>query len=428
MSTGLRNRRAQTLQVGKRVFAAGLFWQPLRGGKLTKKDAAQFASDHGMHFVGYHHARGQVQAGFATSGPANLTKAYSLAATLTEAFGSSWIAVFVLPSGQAVMAAAHDGTILAGTDLMGPIDQVRALFAETTEILYGADQQWGRIIAPADWCPGAEPLELEAVLGSTKPPARSRMKPVKFTLTRRHVIAVACGLAVVSGAGVATKVYVDAAREAERLARIEKARLLQEEREQAEINRRIVNGPWTELPPAQVMIKMCSEGWSQVPLSIEGWVFDRGQCAVNSLTAVYRRKGASTVGVFSAAVEPRFGDPMVSENGEVAAITFSAGMPLADEGVLPSIRRQTLDLLTHMQLQGLHVSLGEVRKGGVEKGDSNQVPAWHAHSFDITTQVPPDSMFNGLSLSGLRIKTIDLQLDHGTSQMTWAVSGDIYGK
>src|SRR5690625_6010096 len=96
---------------------------------------------------------------------------------------------------------------------------------------------------------------------------------------------------------------------------------------------------------------------------------------------------------------------MVSENGEVAAITFSAGMPLADEGVLPSIRRQTLDLLTHMQLQGLHVSLGEVRKGGVEKGDSNQVLAWHAHSFDITTQVPPDSMFNGLDRTSTRLNS-----------------------
>lgn len=428
MSTGLRNRRAQTLQAGKRVFAAGLFWQPLRGGKLTKKDAAQFASDHGMHFVCYHHARGQVQAGFATSGPANLTKAHSLAATLTAALEGSWIAVFVLPSGQAVMAAAHDGAIIAGSDVMGPVEQIRPKFTETTEIVHGAGQEWGRIIAPADWCPGAEPLDIETVLDSVKPPAKSRMRPVKFTLTRRHVIAGACLATLVGAAAIGTKLYVEHAREVERLARIEKARLLQEEREQAEINRRIVNGPWTELPPAQHMIQMCSEGWAQVPLSIEGWVFDRGQCAVNSLTAVYRRKGAATVGAFSAAVEPRFGDPLVSENGEVAAITFTAAMQTVDEGELPSIRRQTLDLLTHMQQQDLHVALGEVRKGGVEKGDSNQVAAWHAHSFAITTQVPPDSMFDGLAMAGLRISTIDLQLDHETSQMTWAVSGDIYGK
>lgn len=428
MASGIGIRRAQTFQVGRRVYAAGLFWQPLRGGNLTKKDAVQFASDHGLHFVGYHHARGHTQGGFATAGPANLTKANSLAATLVERLGASWIAVFILPNGLAVMAAANDGIIVAGSDVMGSPNQVRQIFRETTEILRGAGLEWERVIGPSDWSPDAEQLELDQVLGEGKPTSKSRVRPIKFTLTRRHIIIGTCAALLAIAASVSAKAYVDHAREVERLARIEKARLLEEERERAEINRRIVNGPWTELPPAHAMIRMCSEGWGQVPLSIEGWVFDQGRCSINELSAEYRRRAAATVGQFSAAVEPQFGDPLVSENGEVAAIIFSADMPLVDEGALPPIRKQALDLLTHMQLQGLHVTLGEVRKGGVEQDNTNQVPAWHAHSFNVITRIPPASMFEGLELAGLRIDSIDLRLDHDTSQMAWDVSGDIYGK
>lgn len=428
MSSGIGIRRAQTFQVGRRTFAAGLFWQPLKAGKAVKKDGVRFAEEHDLHFVVHHSARGLNQGGFASTGPSNLAKACSLAAVLVETLGPSWIAAFPLSNGKMVMAAAHDGAIVAGSDVMGPVEQVRQVFEETCEIMAGADQGWGRVIAPHDWSSAAQAKELDIVLAKAKITAKARIRPIKFKLTRRQIIAGVCFSLLVSAGSVAAKVYVEKTREADRLARIEKARLVLQEQEQAEINRRIVNGPWAELPPASVMIKMCSEGWSQVPLAIEGWLFENSRCSLNEMTAVYRRSGPATVGAFTEAVEPQFGDPIVTQNGDSAAITFSADMPLIDEGELPTIRRQALALLTHMQTHGVEVSLGDLRKGGVERADSNEVPAWHVHDFKFTTHIPPGSLFADLKVGGLRISTIDLELDHGSSQMHWAVTGDIYGK
>lgn len=423
------NQPVHTFQIGKRTFASGLFWQPLRAGKALKKDAQEFASEHRFDLVTYHQSRSFTQAGFAKVGAPKLTKAHALAPVLVEALGQTWLAAFELPGGKMVMAASHDGAVIPGSDFYGSAEEVEENFNRISAMVHGADIEWSRIIAPQDWAPGAESVPLEPLLAERKLKGHTRIRQVKFKLSKLQVV---CGLfllVALAAGGMAAKTYAAKAEEQARLQRIEKARLIQMEREQTELNRRIAQGPWTELPTAKTMIDLCAQGWSQVPLSIEGWLFDNGRCQVNELTAIFRRSGPSTVGDFARAVKPLFGDPLVRENGEVAAIAFSADMPLEDEGELPLVNEQVTDLLTHLQTHGLSANLADVRKGGVANSDQqNEVAAWHAHEFSFETTVPPDHLFADLSIAGLRINHIQLTLDHATSQMKWEVSGDIYGK
>lgn len=417
--------------LGGRAFASGLFWQPMKGTQTAKKDAREFAKAHGFDYVTYQTARGTTQAGFAPLGAARVKGAYSLAAVLAETLGDSWIAAFQLPDGSYAMAAAHAGVIMSGSDVNGTEQEVRSAFNDISALAMGAGQEWGQIIAPAGWSATGNQLDLATVIGDRPRKTWKRIKPLTFRVTKlQAAIAVAVVAASIGGA-LMLKGFLADREEQARLARIEKARVVMEEQRRMEQQQTLAQGPWSTRPAAATVIEACSAGWAVVPFDIHGWMFDNGRCSTNQLTAVYRRGPVATVAAFVDAVKPGFGEPMIKENGDVAAITFSSQMAVTDEGELPPIGDQAKALLSHLQKAGVQMQLSELKKGGVPErveGEPEPVALWHAHEFSFTTRIPPKTLFAGFARPGMRINQIDLGVSHETAEMTWTVAGDIYGK
>lgn len=430
MSRGPTTHRLGVFPVGKRTYASGLFWQPVRLGKGARQDAQAFAFEHGYQHVAYHFTDGLAQAGLVPVGGPKASGIYSAAAVLTTALGSSWLAAFQLDDGRMILAAAYDGAIVPGSDRIGSEQQIREAFDAVNATIRAADGEWGLIIAPSGWEEGAVPAPLSEILASAKLKSTQRVRQVKFRLTMTQIAGAVGAVLAITAGGVTAQSYIERAREEQRLARIERAQAAQAAEQQAELNRIIAEGPWSTIPPAKAMLELCAAGWAHVPLSIEGWLFEQGRCSVNQLSAQYRRSGSATVGTFTAAVAPHFGEPRILESGEVASIMFSTDMPLADEGTLPPINQQLTSLISHTQAFGLPVSVNDVRKGGVDSDtpEDNRVASWHAHAFHLATQLPPDQIFRDLDIAGLRINHIDISLDSSRSELTWTVSGDIYGK
>lgn len=425
----MTDHRIGLFSVGKRTYAAGLFWQPVRTGKSAKADAQAFAAEHHFAYAAYHFGADQAQAGLIAAGGPKPTGAYALAAALTSVLGDSWIAAFSIDDGRMVMAAAHHGAIVPGSDRVGSREDVQQAFNAISATIHSADGEWSRIIAPAGWAQGAEALSLPSLLAGAKLKSHHKVRQVKFRLSMAHM-AGAIGLAtLLVGGTVTAKSYLERVRENDRLERLERVKALAEAERKAELDKLIAEGPWSKLPAGGLMLDLCAQGWAQVPLSVEGWLFDSGTCAVNQLMATYRRGGTATVGAFSDAIRPKFGEPIIREAGEVAAIMFRAEMPVADEGDLPPINQQLTAFISHTQAFAVPVELGDLRKGGVdEAAGEDAVASWHAHSFHLTTALPPEQLFADLELKGLRISQIDLRLNNDTSELTWAVSGDLYGK
>lgn len=417
--------------VGGRAYASGLFWQPMRSSQTAKKDAREFAKAHGFDYVTYLAARGTTQCGFAPLGAGRVKGSFSLATALAESLGDSWIAAFVLPDGSYAMAAAHAGLIMAGSDVNGTELEVRAAFNDISALALGAGQEWGQIIAPAGWSTTGNEIDLANLLGDRPRKTSKRIKPLTFRISKLQAVIALASVVLLLVGGLMLKGYLAKRDEEARLARIEKARIVMEEQRRMEQQETLAQGPWSTRPAGAALIEACSKGWSVVPFDIHGWMFDNGRCSTNQLTAVYRRGPAATVAAFVDGVRTEFGEPVIKENGDVAAITFTSQMDVTDEGELPVIGDQVKALLSHLQQAGVQLELSELKKGGVPapvEGEPEPVALWHAHEFSFTTRIPPMTLFARFNRPGMRINQIDLAVSHETAEMTWTVAGDIYGK
>jgi len=422
-------RPAEVVTVGRRVYAVGLFWQPHKG-RSARKDALTLAKNQGFEWICMHATPSMLSAGMASLVVGSSRRAHSLAATLASKLGASWIAAFQVGPDRYVMAAARNGAITPGTDRVGTCAEIQAAFEAQTSAAGDGENAWARAIAPAEWRGANEVVGLEALLTGHRPPRAATLRPTTFRLTRRQVlIASVVGLALIGGTVTTIKLKTHRA-EAERQARIAAAQAEAEALRTVELNRRIVAGPWKDIPPAAAVVETCDIGMHVIPIEIRGWLFSTSTCTPESMVAIYRRTGAATVDIFAEATAAQFGKPALMENGEAAAISFNSTLKPVEEPALAPISDQAMKLVSTMQRHGIGMTLGELRKGGV--GDSvngeEQVAAWHAHDWKIETGVPPAALFAGLELPGLRVSTITTTLAEAESELRWVIEGTIYGK
>lgn len=419
-----------TFLVHGRTMVSGLFWQPHREGKGFRKEVLSFGKAQGFDLYVLNHHKLAAQAGYAPTG--RHVKGYSLAAVLADVLGDSWIAAFEVGEGRYAMAAVHAGSIMAGSDLIGGYAEIKAAFQEFSSLVLSSSMEWGRVIAPESFEIGGVPTPIEAIFHAKQLRKEHRLRPVSIKLSPKQLAGIAVALSVICGGGWYGNKIVKARAEAERLAKIERAKQAALEEQALKEQEAIAAGPWSTRPTGQTLLTSCKGGWEQIPLVIAGWSFDNGRCETNLLTAIYRRTSAATVADFTSAVEGKFSPPIIRENGEVAALTFVAQMPITEERELPPIRNQVGSFLAHLQAFGVDVKLSDVKKPGVSEdampGTPEPVVPWHSHEFTMDVSIPPEQLFEGLNLKGMRINMIDLTLDHQTAEMKWSIKGDLYGK
>lgn len=416
------------VEVDGRNYASGLVWRPVSGGRSARKEAAAIGRKNGYDRAIVRQHRSMGQAGFVPTGKTLPKRCNSLAAALAGALGESWIGVFRVGDDQYVMAAAHNGAVMAGSDVTGTKEPVEQYFKELTNLVRSANEEWGRVIAPAEFGAGEEVGLSELLALSSK--ADHRIRALTFKVSKMQLLAGVVVLGVLAGGGWFLKTHLEKREETERLERIERYKQAQEHQAKVEQEKLVAAGPWSNQPQASEMLLTCAKGWRQIDLSVAGWVFDNGRCEPGQLTAVYRRLGAATVKNFIEQVKPRFGPPSIQQNGEVAAIAYKAEMVPASEPELPNINGQLETFASHFQAASSDIKIEDRKNAGqaTDADSKDEIAPWYSHDFTLTSDVPPEAAFNGLQMLGLRVASIDVVLTHETSSLQWTVKGTLYGK
>lgn len=421
-------RPVEVVLVGRHAYVVGLFWQPSKSGRSARKDALAFAKQQGFQWVSFHESRPYLNAGMATHVVGTNRKTYSLAAALGARFGANWIAVFQTGPDRYVMAASRNGAITPGSDRAGTEAEIRGAYEQHLGDTPGDD--YLVVVAPPGWRGATIVQGLEEALRFQRPPRSIALRPTTLRLTKRHILIAAMCLSSAVSVTTCVMKYRAHLQDAERQARIEAAAAAEEAARSAEVNRRIVAGPWKDQAPAADVVVHCTRGLHALPVEIAGWLFTTSRCTPDRLEGTYRRMGTATLGAFSDATGAQFGKPEILENGEAATIHFTAQLPLVEEPELAPIIDQLTALVSHMQQRGQSLEVQAVRKGGVATGEgyTDEVAAWHANDWKLKTNVPPGEVFKGLSLHGLRISSIDTGLVREVSELSWEIEGTIYGK
>lgn len=416
------------VEIAGRTYASGLVWRPVAAGRAARKEAAAIGRANGYDRAIVRQHRNSGQAGFVPTGQPLPKRCQSLAAALASVLGESWIAVFRAGEDHYVMAAAHNGTVMAGSDVSGTRALVEQYFKELTTLVRGAGEEWSRVIAPSEFGAGEE-VGVGEIL-ALNPKADHRIRALTFKVSKMQLLGGLVVLAVLGGGAWFLKVHLEKRREAERLERIERAKQAQEHQAKVEQEKLVAAGPWSSQPQATEMLLTCAEGWRQIDLSVAGWVFDNGRCEPGQLTAVYRRLGAATVRSFVDAVKPRFGPPRIQQNGEVAAIVYRSTMPPASEPELPGIDGQLETFASHFQAASSDIKIEDRKNAGeaVDAQSKDEIAPWYSHDYTLTTEFPPEAVFSGLQMLGLRVKSVEVVLTHETSSLQWTVKGTLYGK
>lgn len=414
-----------------RPYAAGLIWRPVTSGRAGKKEMTTLSRQSGFDRAILRQHKSNAQAGFVPAGKPLPKKVQSLAAALAPVLGESWIAAFRVSEDRYVMAAAHGGAIMPGSDVVGPRELVLSIFNEMSALVRAAGEDWARIIAPADFAAGGEEITAGELLAQN-PKGEFRIRALSFKLSKVQLAGALVLTGAAIGGGYVVKQHMAARAEAARLELVKQAQQEQAHQKLVEEQRSLAVGPWSSMPSASEMMATCSEGWTQIELTVAGWLFDNGRCEANKLTAVYRRIGSATVKQFVETVRPRFGPPIIQKNGEIGAVVYRAQMPVAAEPVLPPIADQMENFVSHFQAAAIEIQLEDRKPGGIPPAPGSDADAhvapWYSHAFTLTTEYPPESAFKGLAIPGIRINTIEVVFSHETSSLKWTVKGQLYGK
>lgn len=270
----------QTVQVGKKTYSVGLWWQTLEQRKSLAKEArvlARSVNKVGSNKYDCFALRRQVsvfQAGF---GDGFKKSALSLAATLADGQSGSWLARFEFSTGTWIVAVVDD-TILPNGDFFGPSGEADIIQRDLEQM-----GGWDRIINPGSIEDSATMLEQMVRQGGRK----YRMIPVKPSVPW---IPIVLGALVLVGGGVGHQMHVRevARRQAEERA----AKMAAFQRELAASQAGIADSdtqPWQQAAAPESVVAACREQMSAYPLFELGWALKGWICDGKTIVADWQR-------------------------------------------------------------------------------------------------------------------------------------------
>nr|WP_228735464.1 type 4b pilus protein PilO2 [Xanthomonas euvesicatoria] len=411
---------------GKRL-AGGLLWVPLESLRHYKREAREEGKKRQKDMVAIRKSPKRIQAGFAPKTKKRVKGIYSLASVLASQLGENWLAVFQTGPDEFAMVAVIDNQILPGRDRMGGRQEIEALMHETWSAMKGQVQP-DPVIAPTDWNFSSDTRTLAEVIGPKDFKKEHELRPLAFGLTGGEVVQIAAGAAVLGSIAFATNIYLEkkkaiAAEEAAiAAANAEQLKAIESKREPAR--------PWVSLPAVNTLLDACAQHMSTTPLSIGGWVLGNIKCAPGRATALYNRGDhGAPLAAFVAAASSQGKPPNIHQTG--ISGTTNARLELAgdDSDTLVPMGQAVIDLTNYVQAfgQGASFDVSVVEPKPDADASANK-PTWHTSQFTIKTQFPPERLLQGAPLTGVRVMEVDTDLDTDTAELSWTLTGEIYGR
>ncbi len=415
-------------------FVTGLYWMPLKSVRNPMAEAKKIGKDQGMEMVAIRQGRTVLQAGFAPKSKRPLKGMYSLAASLAGVLGDNWIGVFQLGPDSYALIAVHDGAVLPGRDTIGTRDQVEHLFRQTYSLVAsdanGQFNKHGKTIAPADFEAGAEHVTLDDLLPPAALKKSYRLRPLTLGLTPNEIALGVVAIAALAGLAYGGWWWMEKREEDQRQADLLAAQQAQNAAT-AEAAASLPR-PWVTTPQVETVLKACSAFWNDTPLALGGWRFEAGKCAPGQAMASYRRNDGTPVSAFASAAQEHSGSaPNIYDQGNAGSIGAVIDVqPAPQPEELPAARDQLEQFTSYFQRLGPNATFSITEKPFVPNPETPDapVPDWITNGFQITSPLPPHLLLEQLDARGLRVFEVSVSLDSSTANLTWTVTGEMYGR
>jgi len=423
------------LELGRRKFVVGLFWQSLSRPRELRKEAAELSDKINFDLVVLRRGAEMAQAGYAHSDEGAQTGMVSLAAAVAHGVASapmgsearaprSWLGVFALPSSDrwAYFAVRDDGFLPNG-DFCGTRDEV-------LERLHGdyAVGGWNIVIGDEALASQGfhefEAKRLDELVTVKRGRARVErgwaLKPVRRTMPLLRIGLVA-GIVALALVGAFTYVLHQQG--------VERERALDLARQQLAAKRGAspaLPHPWPNEPHPAEFVRACTEHL-ELPFA-GGWHLEEYVCDPQQTLHRWTR-GESTVGNLLQAVP----DALVELSGDLASYRTDLHLgPSTDEALRPS-KEVIVPLMDGFQRAGLILAVTPAppplaaapNASGVAAAQGGAVvqPDWQTFRFNIKAQgVPAAAVAQLLDVPGVRPHKLSYRNGE------WTLEGVIYAK
>ncbi|HEX6705199.1 MAG TPA: type 4b pilus protein PilO2 [Albitalea sp.] len=418
------------IEIGKRKFVCGLFWQSLSRPRELRKEAVELAGRINFDLMLLHRDQGVAQAGYAHSEDGALAGMYSLAAAVAAGIarrgaqfdGSrqvphSWLGAFELPGGKWAYFAMREDAFLPNGDLCASREEVlERLLGD-----YGLGG-WNVVIGEASLeehgFHNYDAVRLQELLPLTRGRVNVHRQWMLSSVGRK----VPWRRLTIGGLTVAL-LFMAAGfwwwrqREDDRARAIERVRAqLAAKRAEAAV----VPHPWPERALPAAFTRACLEHMEFVTAG--GWQLEEFACSPGQSAYTWTR-GASTVSHLRSVMP----DAVVELDGEKASFRREMALGSSTDERLLSSREVLLPLMGKLQGMGLVPTVAAAPPPppppqAAASGPPPR-PEWQTFSFKVKTAgVPPAEVAQAVSLPGVRLNKLAYRGEE------WIMEGVIYAK
>ncbi|MQL48570.1 type 4b pilus protein PilO2 [Photorhabdus khanii] len=412
-----------------KTLVAGIIWRPpvtvLARSNMRRNGIAAGFTLAVRHRVGQGIQVGYIPKEVGASGN------YSLAAALAKVVDKpNWIGAFRLSDGHYALVAVHQGAIMAGRDLIGPREEIEAKLRDTVQLVEGANGVWNAIYAPKEF----ESLWPEMPLVQLLPKSAlkksvGQLESLTGEMSKYQIklFGMTTGLVLLLvGGWWGWHIYEQ-----------NTVLIIPDVPHEVEIP---PPHPWLTQPRMEWQFSVWKRALARVPLSLAGWQVESILLDTDTVSVSYQRHEGMPINIFQVAAINIFrSGPVISNGGEQAQVLIpfnqqSEDLPEGGDDALPSSDQALIGLMSYFQALGLpppvlteSASVLPPPPPTVE-GETHvwANPDWQTYSWTLSSQLPPDALFSGKPLPGLRVTSARIVLSDGFPQ--WELSGVFYAK
>ncbi|MCW7547414.1 type 4b pilus protein PilO2 [Photorhabdus sp. APURE] len=414
-----------------KTLVAGIIWRP-PVTVLTRSNIRRNGIAAGFTLVVRHRAGRSIQIGYVPK-EAGAPGCYSLAAVLAKAVDKpNWIGAFHLPDGHYALVAVHQGSIMAGRDLIGTREEIEAKLRDTVQLVEGANGVWNAIYAPKEF----ESPWLEMPLAQLLPQSALRksvgqLESLTGEMSKHQIkiFAMTAGIAFLLAGGW----WIWHIHQQNTQIRV------------PDLSNEVVEvpppHPWLTQPTMEWQFAAWNKALAKVPLSLAGWQVEAIMLDADAVSVSYQRHDGMPINVFQVAAINIFrAGPVISNGGEQAQVLIPFGQSQShdqenNDDVLQSTDQALIELMSYFQALGLPsptltegASVLPPPPPPLPEGETRMWanPDWQTYNWTLTSQLSPDALFSGKPLPGLRVTSARIVLSDGFPE--WKLSGVFYAK
>ncbi|WP_434152243.1 type 4b pilus protein PilO2 (plasmid) [Methylocaldum gracile subsp. desertum] len=408
------------INIGGQRLVTGLYWQNLSDTAHPRREIVQAGREADADMVCVPTIKNPIQAGYASRAElGSVNGARSLAGGLAESHTGSWLGLFKVPddSDQYYYIAIQNDHILASSDVVGDLDEIRTNFEQT--LSFGG---WQYVTVPEGFnYPGVTVTHLTLAEMLTK--RAPKLKPLEFKLKDLPTRKILYGVGAAAFLTLAAVAYSWWQQEEEKKRQEEIRRVLrdQEHARKAALDKALAAPPWNSAVPVERFLESCVNQWRRVRYSVGGWQLTGWNCESHQIIASYDKSSMAS------ALQLMRYVPGASLSGDGRKAVIVTPIKMAATGSRPAVRGITAKaaLMDYAESHVLTAAFQALPPPQALPGaEAPPPPPWTVEKVSIESAYPVFGLGKMAHVPGFVIKS--LSSNPGNGGWKWQIEGELY--